>query len=44
MDRPKLEVADIVRRYGEAYRQRRGASLSTADPNEDRVLKLALVA
>jgi Putative transposase/Transposase zinc-binding domain len=30
MDRPKLEVADIFRRYGDAYRQQHGASLSTA--------------
>src|SRR5271165_1422691 len=30
MERPKLEVADIFRRYGEAYRQKHGASLSTA--------------
>ena len=30
MDRPKLEVADVFRRYGEAYRQEHGASLSTA--------------
>jgi hypothetical protein len=30
MDRPKLEVADIFRRYGEAYRQQHGASLSKA--------------
>ena len=30
MDRPKLEVADIFRRYGEAYREQHGASLSTA--------------
>jgi Putative transposase/Transposase zinc-binding domain len=30
MDRPKLEVADIFRRYGEAYRQQHRASLSTA--------------
>ena len=30
MDRPKLEVADIFRRYGEAYRQKHGASLSMA--------------
>jgi putative transposase/transposase-like zinc-binding protein len=30
MDRPKLEVADILRRYGEAYRQQHGTSLSTA--------------
>ncbi|MGH9555423.1 MAG: IS91 family transposase, partial [Terriglobales bacterium] len=30
MDRPKLEVGDVFRRYGEAYRQQHGASLSTA--------------
>ena len=30
MDRPNLEVADILRRYGETYRQQHGASLSTA--------------
>src|SRR5712671_3565406 len=30
MDRPKLEVADVFRRYGQAYRQEHGASLSTA--------------
>lgn len=30
MDRPKLEVADVLRRYGEAYRQQHGASLSAA--------------
>jgi len=29
MDRPKLEVADVFRRYGEAYRQQHGASMST---------------
>ena len=29
MQRPKLEVADVFRRYGQAYRQRHGASLST---------------
>ena len=28
MERPKLEVADIFRRYGAAYRQRRAGSLS----------------
>ena len=28
MDRPKLEVADVFRRYGEAYRQQHGASMS----------------
>ena len=30
MDRPTLEVADIFRRYGDAYRQQAGGSLSTA--------------
>jgi hypothetical protein len=30
MDRPKLEVGDIFRRYGEAYREQHGASLSSA--------------
>jgi hypothetical protein len=28
MDRPKLEVADVFRRYGEAYRQKHGTSMS----------------
>jgi len=30
MDRPKLEVADIFRRYGTAYREKHGASMSSA--------------
>jgi hypothetical protein len=30
MDRPKFELADVFRRYGEAYCQKHGASLSTA--------------
>jgi len=30
VDRPKLEVADIFRRYGAIYRERHGASMSTA--------------
>jgi hypothetical protein len=30
MDRPKLEVADVFRRCGEAYRGKRAASMSTA--------------
>ena len=30
MDRPKLEVAEVFRRHGEAYRQQHSASLSTA--------------
>jgi hypothetical protein len=30
VDRPKLEVADVFRRYGEDYRQQHGASMSVA--------------
>lgn len=30
MDRPKLEVADVFRRYGAAYREQHGASMSPA--------------
>lgn len=30
MDRPKWEVADVFRRYGEAYRDKHGVSMSTA--------------
>ena len=30
MDRPKLEVADVFRRYGQAYRDKHGASMSIA--------------
>jgi hypothetical protein len=30
MHRPKLEVADVFRRYGPAYREKYGASMSTA--------------
>jgi len=30
VERPKLEVADVFRRYGEAYRQQHGASLPVA--------------
>src|SRR6266436_5300183 len=30
MDRPKLEVADVFRRYGEAYREQHDGSLSSA--------------
>lgn len=30
MDRPKLEVADVFRRYGDTYRQQHGASMSVA--------------
>jgi len=30
MDRPKLEVADVFRRYGGAYREKHGASMCTA--------------
>jgi len=31
MDRPKWEVADIFRRYGGEYREKHGASMSTAE-------------
>jgi hypothetical protein len=31
MDRPKLEVADVFQRYGEAYRQNHGASTSAEE-------------
>ncbi len=30
MERPKLEMADVFRRYGEDYRQKHGASMSPA--------------
>jgi Putative transposase/Transposase zinc-binding domain len=30
VERPRLEVADVFRRYGEAYRQQHGASMSPA--------------
>ena len=30
MDRPQLEVADVFRRYGAAYREKHGASMSIA--------------
>ena len=36
MDRPPLEVAEVFRRYGPAYRERQGAALS---PAERRVLR-----
>src|SRR5215467_10294450 len=29
MDRPKLEIADVFRRYGQTYRDNHGASMST---------------
>jgi hypothetical protein len=31
VDRPKLEVADIFRRYGRAWRDKHGSSMSTAE-------------
>jgi hypothetical protein len=30
MDRPQFEVADVFHRYGDAYRQRHGTSMSVA--------------
>ena len=38
MDRPKLEVADVFRRYGDAYRQNHGASM----PAEQRRVMAAI--
>jgi len=35
MDRPKLKVAEVLRRYGEAYREQHAASLS---PTQRRVM------
>lgn len=35
MERPRLEVADVFRRYGEAYRQQHDASMS---PTQRRVM------
>jgi hypothetical protein len=35
MERPRLEVAEVFRRYGQAYRQHHGASLT---PTQRRVM------
>jgi hypothetical protein len=44
MDRPKLEVADVLRRYGEAYREQHAASLSTAQRRVMRAIELCRTA
>ena len=44
MDRPKLEVADVLRRYGEAYREQHSASLSTAQRRVMSALELCRTA
>ncbi len=44
MDRPKLGVADIFRRYGETYRQKFGAVLSTAQRRVMRAIELCRTA
>ncbi len=44
MDRPKLEVADIFRRYGEPYRRQHGASLSTAQRRVMRAVEVCRTA
>ena len=40
MERPRLEVADVLRRYGEAYREQHAASLSTAQRRVMSVIEL----
>jgi len=44
VDRPKLEVADIFRRYGEAYRQKFGTVLSTAQRRVMKAIELCRTA
>src|ERR1022692_589959 len=44
MDRPKLEVGDIFRRYGEAYRDKHGASMSPAQRRVMTALELCRTA
>ena len=44
MDRLKLEVADVFRRYGEAYRQQHGASMSTAQKRVMRAIEVCRTA
>jgi hypothetical protein len=40
LSRPRLEVADIFRHYGEVYRQNHGASLSTAQRRVMRAIEV----
>lgn len=44
MDRPKLEVADVFRRYGEAYRDEHGASMSTQQRRVMRAIEVCRTA
>src|SRR5437763_16810265 len=44
MQRPKLEVAHVFRRYGEAYRQKFGAWLSTAQRRVMRAIEVCRTA
>jgi hypothetical protein len=44
MDRPKLEVGDVFRRYGEAYREQHNPSLSTAQRRVMRAIELCRTA
>jgi hypothetical protein len=44
MDRPKLEVADVFRRYGKAYREKRGASMSPAQRRVMRAIEVCRTA
>ena len=44
MNRPKLEVGDVFRRYGEAYREQHSPSLSTAQRRVMRAIELCRTA
>lgn len=44
MDRPKLEVADVFRRYGKAYREKCGASMSPAQRRVMRAIEVCRTA
>jgi hypothetical protein len=44
MDRPRLEVADVLRRYGGAYREQHSASLSTTQRRVMSALELCRTA
>ncbi len=44
MDRPKLEVADVFRRYGVAYREKHGASMSTGQRRVMTAIEVATTA
>jgi len=44
MDRPKFEVADVFRRYGAAYRQQHGTSMSAAQRRVMRAVEVCRTA